>query len=700
MDVRDKFDCVTEEFVVQQKEEDLSDLIDLPEDETCGEDLLNFVADKMDETNNEDAEGELTEVAFINKILSMSSPDFDDEKENSSSRMSFRDFSSPLRPHDDVAVKSAILQLDGSDDLEDDGRGPPPPKVRKIESNPMMGQDPESPRKDFSIAGLLSPPEQISLSRSQTPSQQLQMSNPGPVTPKPTQMTSMATNPSLMSHHSQMSNQVSSIAGIKIPTMSGMGLADNRSSPQIPFGNVTTSGQPSVFIQHLSTPELATSFAENFQQATGRSLQYVTSVTNFQDLTSFPTFQQHTLQLNSPAATTMFQQIAPSYQNYYAPAPQISYISPGGILVSPQNIINFAPGPGTPGSLHASQILFNPSSYATYTPGGAASTSQFLQPHPPPPRMYPTPIMLAPSTSAYAGSMNAMSLNRLPSSSAVSAPQKKVARVQPQPWSKKSEKTSSSSSSPGSSQPGPRRLDPIKALSNMASHPMMANIKSPDLSPNRLSIIHGSDHFSRERNQQSLNEASSSDNDVIFVSQTNKPLKSSSESTSSLKDYRKSKADLEKQRSVGTQAKLGGPLKIMTPRPWKGIDESDGYSRRIPLPMGSGTLSSGVSVQSSADNSLAGSRPSSNISSAEAAPKVATPDGFVEEIRTTTTLSNGIKYTKQKSDSNSIKIVMQRETEKDAFRIQVIYSTFLNFINLIDNFALKEGTFRNSFQSC
>jgi hypothetical protein len=51
---------------------------------------------------------------------------------------------------------------------------------------------------------------------------------------------------------------------------------------------------------------MATSFAETFQQATGRTLQYVTSVSSFQELTSFPA-----VHLNSP---TLFQPIGTSFQ--------------------------------------------------------------------------------------------------------------------------------------------------------------------------------------------------------------------------------------------------------------------------------------------------------------------------------------------------------------------------------------------------
>ena len=105
----------------------------------------------------------------------------------------------------------------------------------------------------------------------------------------------------------------------------------------------------------------------------------------------------------------------------------------------------------------------------------------------------------------------------------------------------------------------------------------------------------------------------------------------------------------------------------MTPRPWKGTDDYESY-RRIPLPLGSGNLSSGVSVQSSANSSLAGSRPSSTFSFSEIA-KPTSPE--LPETTTTRTLSGGIKMTNQKlSNSNSIKIVMQSDAENSSFKIQ------------------------------
>jgi hypothetical protein len=615
-------------------------------------DLLTFEADRVEESDrlsNDDA----ADVAFIRNILSVNDADNDDmqgDENEKSIKFVMPDFN--VR-----SDNSTIMQLDGSEDLEDDSRGPMPTKIRKIE-NPSP-HDPEglSPRKDFSIAGLLSPPEQQQQPHPPQQPHQVRPENPASSQPQMTMQRLMSSQPqasgsSQMTSQSQMSSRLSQFP--TIPTMGGLGLSKTSSPQMMSFGNVSTTAQPSVFIQHLSTPEMATSFAENFQQTTGRTLQYVTSVNNFQELASFPTFQQHTLHLNSPPS--MFQPIGASFQSYLPQ--QFSYISPQSIIVSPQSgFINFGSGQASAGS----PMLFNPQSYAAYA-GGANATAQFLQPHPPPPvstqRLYQQQqqhIMLPPTSYAESGS----GPSRLPVSSSVSSSQKKVARVQPQPWAKKAER-------PSTSQSSQRRMDPIKALSSMASHPMMANA-SPDLNPNRLSIVHGSDHFSRERNQQSLSEASSSNNDeVVFLSQTLKSPPSHQHHSPSKECRRGFKSDLERQRSVGTQAKLGGPLKIMTPRPWKGTDDYESF-RRIPLPLGSGNLSSGVSVQSSANSSLAGSRPSSTFSFSEI-PKPASPE--VTETTTTMTLSSGIKLTNQKSSSSdSIKIVMQKDSDNTSFKI-------------------------------
>jgi hypothetical protein len=397
----------------------------------------------------------------------------------------------------------------------------------------------------------------------------------------------------------------------------------------VSFGGMALSAAPSVYFQQLSTPELATSFAETFQQTTGRTLQYVTSVNSFQELATFP------------ALPTVFQPIGPPIQSFLAP--QFGYLPPQSIIVSPQT--SFL----TPGS----QLMYNPATFSGYASASGGASAGFLQPPPPisAPRLYPQPSVVSTSL-ASAGTSG---LSRLPASSlGASSSQKKVARVQPQPWIKTSETRIAPAAVSG------QRLDPIKALSNMASHPM----SSQEVSSSRLSIVHGSDQFSRDRNQQSLSDASGGTGDeVVFLSQT--PSKSSSDLSPS--SSKRARYELEKQRSVGTQAKLGGPLKIMTPRPWKGIDDLE-PSRRVPAPLGSGNMSSGVSV--SAGSSLAGSRPSSTFSSSEAA-KPATPE--ISEMASTITLSSGIRLTKQKSlTASSIKIVMQKDGDRDGFKVWIL----------------------------
>ena len=148
------------------------------------------------------------------------------------------------------------------------------------------------------------------------------------------------------------------------------------------------------------------------------------------------------------------------------------------------------------------------------------------------------------------------------SASGLSMEPKKIARVQPQiqcqqpprPSPAMSSSTASSLSSrtpPGSSSPahsgGSRimgKVDPIKALSSMARTPMTSS-STVQQSPS-LSISHS-------RPPPLAPKAMASDVNVV---------KSVPPSTTS-------SSPNDRQRSVGIQAKIGAPLKIITPRPWK-----------------------------------------------------------------------------------------------------------------------------------
>ena len=145
------------------------------------------------------------------------------------------------------------------------------------------------------------------------------------------------------------------------------------------------------------------------------------------------------------------------------------------------------------------------------------------------------------------------------SASGLSMEPKKIARVQPQIQCQQSPRPSPGMSStaaslsrtpPESSSPaqsGGRimgKVDPIKALSSMARTPMTSS-NTVQQSPS-LSISHS-------RPPPLAPKAMASDVNVV---------KSVPPSTTS-------SSPNDRQRSVGIQAKIGAPLKIITPRPWK-----------------------------------------------------------------------------------------------------------------------------------
>merc|ERR1712051_115089 len=89
------------------------------------------------------------------------------------------------------------------------------------------------------------------------------------------------------------------------------------------------------------------------------------------------------------------------------------------------------------------------------------------------------------------------------------------------------------------------KVDPIKALSSMARTPMTSTVQeSPSLS------------ISHSRPPSTLVPKTVSASEVNYSRSVTPSTTSSSPN--------------DRQRSVGIQAKIGGPLKILTPRPWKG----------------------------------------------------------------------------------------------------------------------------------
>ena len=187
-----------------------------------------------------------------------------------------------------------------------------------------------------------------------------------------------------------------------------------------------------VYLQHLPNPGMTANFAQSFQQQTGRPLQYVTS---------FPAGAMSTF-----GSTLPFQgfQLTPSVQ------PALSYVhTPQGI------IINQTPQP-----------QFSLPTASFQAPHTILGHHQYLQ------QMTSTvqPPMLM-QTNTHTPYPHTPSSNVQPSPKPQQ--ERKVAYVQPQVQNSK----------PSIIQ---KKVDPIKALSSMASQPMTSTVQSTS----SLSISH------------------------------------------------------------------------------------------------------------------------------------------------------------------------------------------------------------------
>jgi hypothetical protein len=331
------------------------------------------------------------------------------------------------------------------------------------------------------------------------------------------------------------------------------------------------------------------------------------------------------------------------------------------------------------------QILYNPASGGgapTYLPSPYQSGAYQIPsqhqvhmarpmltpvPQPPPPAAPPTPV----------------SIPTLPTTSSVvqTTPQKKIARVQPQPSNKLVRPLATKAKTVQQQQQPPRpstsssRVDPIKALSSMANQPMSAS----------MSITHQSRQEQGGGASSSIKRTDSSDIDV---------------------GGRKPGGGVHVQRSVGTQAKIGAPLKILTPRPWKGSSDSPASSSTtptpttptpttfsaisVPLPMTSSDCESGAGGSSS----VLLSRPSSTLQQLEtevsSSSRCSTPKSMMEHsyaasssspsttqtedeaVSTEDHFGHSISVKTKKSKTNSIKFVLQRDATNEAFKVQEV----------------------------
>ncbi len=641
-----------------------------------------------------------------------------------------------------------------------------------------------SPRKDFSIAGLLSPPtgeghgekapppvpvvkmENPSPGKSSpSPSKKVQSSGGGSddevvILPSPSAASSSGGKVHSPRSRSRMQPPSSPMSPRKLlPKTSGSSMSSPPAAlatPAAPPTAATPIMAPAavappqggiaapapVFVQQFSTPEQASSFTESFQSTTGRSLQYVASIPHIHGAATLSPFPQQ-LQLAPGAAATMIQPLSAAAtptgaatqsaaagflpaatqlhltpQGYISavPAQQLSYITPQGIIVN-----QAAAAPGfvslTPGAALQTPLYLSP------TPQAASPAPSFLSQGVAPP-MSPFPPMPPSSSVATQQLQQQQSLFSMTTAAGfqqqqqqhtvittttitqpplpttvVSTPPKKIARVQPQPSSSGSRPhrptTSKQSRSKAATHPHniPGRIDPIKALSSMASQPMATNSSQTSSTAARLSITHGGQEQRAQRHQQQ----SSHDINVTDLEPSAGPSRyvppPMPPSPGSAARYA---GERERHRSVGTQAKIGGPLKILTSRPWMGSETlgaamagaqdprplsttSSSCSRpaslTTPLPLLS-AASSGVS----ADDGGSLSRPESNFSQeaeeAEATPvdsRASTPmadhNYFISPASTPEAhraaeekgrTAGGIGVTKRrtKKSSSSIKIVM------------------------------------------
>ncbi len=579
--------------------------------------------------------------------------------------------------------------------------GPSPTKIQKLDEGTASQPDSNaasaesSPRKDFSIAGLLSPTEKENLVekiKSEAAKETKEDSDDDDVVvlaSSSSSKTSSTVSPRSKSRMAQSPLSPrkllpkSSISTLVSPQQQ---LQQQQQQQQQLQPQQAPVAQAPVFIQQFSTPEQATSFTEGFQNTTGRSLQYVTSIAQMPGATisAFP--QQLQLAPGStilqPLGSTGFlqapQQLQLTPQGFISavPAQQVSYVTPQGIIVNQPatpSFVSLTPGAAAPGTtlLYSSGAAAAAPTPVYLSPAASAPAPSFIPAGVPPPMSpFPPPLPASTPHSPFAVTTTTTTTTVQqqqqqqhtlmggaaapsplpPSSSLISTPPKKIARVQPQPsTSKLLRPQASKPRMPGmrstktdslpqhqlqqqqqmqqQMQMQSRVSDPLKALSSMASQPMATHTSS-QTSSSRLSITHGQAAPSIMSREQHLPSGEINVTDLDPVPGPSAPPSDS-------------------HRSVGTQAKIGGPLKILTPRPWFGSDyhhhhhdrptsttssaSSRPTSHTTPLPCPSfGTVSSGVS----ADDNSSISRPDSIVSQEEEEEEEATP----EESRASTPL--------------------------------------------------------------
>ena len=543
------------------------------------------------------------------------------------------------------------------------------PTASSLTDTPSTSTD-TSPRKDFSIAGLLSPQQEAEMKKKKGLINKGEKEKPKAI-PIPDDDDDVVILPSPSPKRSSPKKPPAPLSPqrrlLPKPNLSpGAGTMTGVAPQSAPSQSVA---QP-IYVQQM-IPEMAAAAA-------------AAAANPFATLAGF----QSGIQFNQPMLQTfpgasagypIIQTAPPQFQLtpqgliQTQPPQQFGYLTPQGIIVNQPTTA--APGfypaasPFAPGTAGAGQIIYSPQpppQPATYLP--AATPGYPMSPLPMQtrplitPTSIPTPIPPPPPTPH----------TPLPTPSTSSAPhitppqQKKIARVQPQPSKvvrplatkpktptlpTPSPSTSASSASPRpSSSSSSSRIDPIKALSSMANQPM--------------SITHRPGQPPPQAHPESAGEIDVGSRAV------------------------------DKQRSVGTQAKIGGPLKILTPRPWKGSESTNTPTppMSVPLPSTSaecGSAGSSVVALNSRPPSIApiddpsagpsaacsrSSTPKSNLALEHSYAVPSSPSTAAEDDADDVRFSSegGVTFKTKRSKSSSIKFTLQKDRTGEGLKVQEI----------------------------
>ena len=648
-----------------------------------------------------------------------------------------------------------------------------------------------SPRKDFSIAGLLSPQEtqlihsinennKLNLIRSYDKSKvkeliELELDSDDDVVylppntniadvktkqrtkgkkPKKGKVEENVPDHRTSSEHSNDRNEV--------PEMFSPSMANQTQKIDALQGFSHVPGTPALYIPQLLTSDLVrpAAFVNPGQSTTGPNLQYIASLPGNLPIS-------HTAPTVPLIATPTNFQLTHSIGQ---PHPIAGYMTPQGIIPHPHTgatETNFIVGGSpqiTPTSIihhHIHHSAVNPTQTAVVAPPGAILFNQATSLPQPSyligrnnqtyiqnvaansasssfyhniPHQHQSPVLTAQQPfylpaqqqtvyNAKNGNTGLLNQHSHPIDVLQQASDqtlgKKIARVTPQPSSKSGNLKNHGTSTEEQKDSLEYNLneDPITALSSMANKPMLSHLGHSNPSNDHKTNALANDKVNYVDNGLSIihrNKMESTTRECNYSSPTTSTtslpeLQSSQLSVNSY--FNKFKRHIQnQQRSVGTQAKLGAPVKVITPRPWKEDNGTKGYfkqanhdfkhphvesgtsssrSSSVDISRSSSPKSPRVTTPNSTDCEVKFFSQDSNISmlsginSLTSSSRCPSVSSLCDEQSTANSYSpqkinynmqdpDGFSVRRKESKSSSIKFVLQRAKESDSYKIQTI----------------------------